>query len=149
MEPVTERLILVVEENPDHAQLIQAILQADEEPHQLMIVADETEAIEFLQGHGKYSNASRPDLILLNLNRAETSSSLKEQKILADIKANPQLRRIPIIVLTTSDDEADIFSSYALQGNCYVIKSTDLNQLSALIKRIKAFWLGIVTLPLE
>ena len=148
MELATERLILVVEENPQHAQLIQTALQADGELHQL-IVLNEEEAIEFLQGQGKYSNASRPDLILLDLNASGNLSNRKGQGILADVKANPQLRRIPIIVLTTSEDEADIFSSYALQGNCYVIKSTDLDQLSEVIKRIKAFWLGIVTLPLE
>lgn len=148
MELATERLILVIEENPQHAQLIQAALQADGEPHQLVVLNDE-EAIEFLHKQGKYSNASRPDLILLNLNASGNLSNQKGQEILADVKADPQLRRIPIIVLTTSDDEADILSSYALQGNCYVIKSVDLDQLSKAIKRIKAFWLGIVTLPLE
>ena len=148
MELATERLILVVEENPQHAQLIQAALQADGELHQLVVLNDE-EAVEFLQGQGKYSNASRPDLILLDLNASGNLSKRKGRGILADVKANPQLRRIPIIVLTTSEDEADIFSSYALQGNCYVIKSADLAQLSEVIKRIKAFWLGIVTLPLE
>ena len=112
--------------------------------HQVVSLHDGMQAIDFLHQRGEYTAASRPDLILLELNLPGKDG----REILAEIKASPQLRRIPIIVLTTADSEADIFNTYALQGNCHVVKSTDTDRLAKIIKRIEEFWFGIVTLPL-
>ena len=112
--------------------------------HQVVSLHDGIQAIDFLHQRGEYTAASRPDLILLELNLPGKDG----REILAEIKASHQLRRIPIIVLTTADSEADIFNTYALQGNCHVVKSTDTDRLTKIIKRIEEFWFGIVTLPL-
>lgn len=144
-ESPAQRLILVVEDNLEHTHLIKDALTANSGRHQIVAIADGMEAMDFLHRRGKYGDATRPDLILLDLNIPGKDG----RELLAEIKANPQLRRIPIVVLTISDHEEDIFQSYALQGNCYVIKSSNLEQLFQLVKRIEQFWLGIVTLPLE
>jgi len=144
-ESLAQRLILVVEDNLEHTHLIKDALTANSGRHQIMAIADGMEAMEFLHRRGNYKEATRPDLILLDLNIPGKDG----RELLAEIKADPQLRRIPVVILTISDHEADIFQSYALQGNCYVIKSSDLAQLFQLVKRIEEFWLGIVTLPLE
>lgn len=137
--------ILVIESNPDHAQLIQEVLSSNSIQHQIVTIADGLEALDFLHQRENYVSAARPDLVLLDLN----ISGKNGREILSEIKTNPQLKRIPIVVLTTSTEEADIFNSYAQQGNCYVIKSFDANQLFQVVKRIEEFWLGIVTLPVE
>ncbi|MEP0919319.1 response regulator [Leptolyngbya sp. DQ-M1] len=138
-----ERFILVLEENPEHTLLIQSAFQQD--AFQVKVIADGTSAINFLQRRGEYSEAPRPDLILLDLNLSGKSG----QEILTELKSDPKLRRIPVVILTSSDREEEIFQSYTLQGNSYVIKASDRDQLSQIIQRIKDFWLGIVTLPLE
>ncbi|MEP0983469.1 response regulator [Leptolyngbya sp. FACHB-17] len=138
-----ERFILVLEENPEHTLLIQSAFQQD--AFQVEVIADGTSAINFLQRRGEYSEAPRPDLILLDLNLPGKSG----QEILTELKSDPKLRRIPVVILTSSDREEEIFQSYTLQGNSYVIKASDCDQLSQIIQRIKDFWLGIVTLPLE
>jgi two-component system, chemotaxis family, response regulator Rcp1 len=99
--------------------------------------------MEYLHQVGAYVKAPRPDLILLDLHLPGKSG----REVLAELKASSVLKRIPIVILTTSDDEDDIFASYEFQGNCYVVKSIDLNRLAAIVQRIKDFWLGIVTLP--
>jgi chemotaxis family two-component system response regulator Rcp1 len=144
-ESLAQRLILVVEDNLEYTHLIKDALTANSGRHQIMAIADGMEAMDFLRRRGNYKEATRPDLILLDLNL----SGKDGRELLAEIKADPQLRRIPVVVLTLSDHEEDIFQSYALQGNCYVIKSSDLAQLFQLVKRIEEFWLGIVTLPIE
>ncbi|MBD1843860.1 response regulator [Cyanobacteria bacterium FACHB-63] len=138
-----ERFILVLEENPEHTLLIQSAFQQD--AFQVEVIADGTSAINFLQRRGEYSEAPRPDLILLDLNLPGKPG----QEILTEIKSDPKLRRIPVVILTSSDQEEDVFQSYALQGNSYVIKASDCDRLSQIVQRIKDFWLGIVTLPLE
>lgn len=140
-----ERLLLIVENNAKHADLIAEVLQGDLQQHQVKVVQDGVEAMRFLHRSGEYRGSPRPDLILLDLNLPGKDG----REVLAEIKADPQLKRIPIVVLTTSAKEEDIFKSYKLQGNCYVLKSQDLSQLLAIVKRIEEFWLGIVTLPLE
>jgi two-component system, chemotaxis family, response regulator Rcp1 len=140
-----ERLILVVENNPDHTHLIEDAFKENSRTHQIVAISDGVQALDFLHRQGNYTDATRPDLILLDLNLPGKDG----RELLAEIKADPQLRRIPIVVLTTSTNEEDIFRSYALQGNCYVIKSCELAQLFQLVKRIEEFWLGIVTLPGE
>jgi chemotaxis family two-component system response regulator Rcp1 len=144
-DPQSERFILVVEDNPDHIHLIETSFKESLVPHRLMAIADGQQAIDFLYRRGEHQTAPRPDLILLDLNLPGKNG----WEILAEIKGDRQLRRIPIVVLTTSANEDDISRSYALQGNCYVIKSSNLDQLFQLVKRIEEFWLGIVTLPVE
>lgn len=141
----TERLILVVENNLSHAQLIETALATQSDAYQVVIVRDGVQATNFLYQHGEYRDVTRPHLILLDLNLPNKDG----RSLLAEIKADDHLKRIPIVVLTASTDEDDIFTSYAMQGNCYVIKVEDLTQLSGIIKRIEEFWLEIVTLPLE
>ena len=140
-----ERLILVLEDNLDHTRLIKDALNENSFQHQIVAIADGTQAMDFLHRRGDYVDAPRPDLILLDLNLPGKDG----RELLAEIKADPRLRRIPIVVLTLSAAEEDIFKSYALQGNCYVIKSSDLEQLYQIVKHIEEFWFGIVTLPVE
>ena len=144
-ESSAERLILVVQDNPDHSRLIEEALNEKTGRYQIIAIADGVEAMDFLHRQGNYADATRPDLILLDLNLPGKDG----KELLAEIKADPQLRRIPIVVLTICANEEDIFRSYALQGNCYVIKSSDLEQLFQIVKRIEEFWLEIVTLPVE
>ena len=144
-ESPAQRLILVVEDSPEHTGLIKDALNEKSGQYQIVALADGVKVMDFLYRRGNYTDATRPDLILLDLNL----SGKDGREILAEIKADPKLRRIPIVVLTISDHEEDIFTSYALQGNCYVIKSSDLEQLFQIVKRIEEFWLGIVTLPIE
>jgi chemotaxis family two-component system response regulator Rcp1 len=141
----TQRLVLIVEDNPEHARLIQTAFEQNAGGPQMVAIADGNQALDFLHRRGSYSNAPRPDLILLDLNLPGRNG----QEVLSEIKADSQLKRIPIIVLTASASETDIFRTYALQGNCYVIKSSDLEQLFQIVRRIEEFWLGIVTLPVE
>ncbi|HEY9663679.1 MAG TPA: response regulator [Allocoleopsis sp.] len=144
-EHAVENFILVVENNTSHAQLIASALQRESTRRHLERVTTGEQALNFLRRRGDYANAPRPHLILLDLNLPECNGT----EILAEIKADPSLKRIPIVILTASENETDILRSYELQGNCYVIKATDLDQLFAIIKRIEGFWLGIVTLPTE
>ena len=140
-----ERFILVVEDNPEHSHQIAHALNESPVSYQIGTIADGTEALQFLRRQGSYEAAPRPALILLDLNLPGKDG----REILADIKGDPSLRRIPIVVLSSSGDEADIFNTYALHGNCYVIKSWHSDQLFHIVKRIEQFWLGIVTLPVE
>ncbi len=144
-ESLAERLILVVQDNPEHTDLIKAALNENSGRRKIVAISDGLQALDFLHRRGNYADARRPDLILMDLNLPEKDG----RELLAEIKADQQLRRIPIVVLTISANEEDIFRSYALQGNCYVVKSCDLEQLFQLVKRIEEFWLGIVTLPVE
>jgi CheY-like chemotaxis protein len=108
-------------------------------------VADGVEALEFLRREGRYSQAPRPDLILLDLNLPRKDG----REVLADIKADDNLRRIPVVVLTTSDAEEDILRAYNLNANCYITKPVDLDQFLRVVKTIEDFWLTIVKLPAE
>ncbi|HEY9762941.1 MAG TPA: response regulator [Trichocoleus sp.] len=145
MAAETKRLILVVDANPDHVHTIEQALKDNSEQYELVAISNSDQALDFLHQRGSYEAASRPDLILLELNLPEKDG----QTVLADIKATPSLRRIPIVILTLSDQKSDVFNTYALQGNSYVVKSSDLGQLYQLVKRIEDFWLGIVTLPVD
>lgn len=140
-----ERFILIVEDNPEHSRQIINALNENPVPYQIGTIADGAEALQFLRRQGAYQSAPRPALILLDLNLPGKDG----REILADIKGDASLRRIPIVVLSSSGDAADIFKTYALHGNCYVIKSWSSEQLFQIVKRIEQFWLGIVTLPVE
>lgn len=142
---VAERLILVIDGNPEHIRIVETTLQESQGSYRMVAIAQGAEALDFLHRRGDYEAASRPDLILLDLNLADMDGL----DVLADMKADAPLRRIPTIVFTSSDQADHVFKSYALQGNCYVLKSDDLNNLASVVKRIEEFWLGIVTLPVE
>ena len=140
-ESAPERSILLIDDDRDRAKLIETALQSFQ--HRVVTISGSVEAIDFLNRRGDYVNAPRPDLILLELNLPGDDG----QDLLAKIKADQQLRRIPIVVLTTAASEADIFSTYLLQGNCHIVKSTDLDKLCQIVQQIEEFWFGIVTLP--
>ncbi len=140
-ESAPERSILLIDDDRDRAQLIETALQSFQ--HRVVTIAGNIEAIDFLNRRGDYVNAPRPDLILFELNLPSNDG----QDLLAKIKTDPHLRRIPIVVLTTAATEADIFSTYLLQGNCHVVRSTELDKLCQIVHRIEEFWFGIATLP--
>ncbi|MGP1387764.1 MAG: response regulator [Thainema sp.] len=141
----TKRFILVLDHNPEHVDTIQRSLCSSGKPYHLETIGDGDRALDFLHRRDPYSEAAHPDLILLDLNLPGRNG----REILADIKTDSSLKRIPTIVFTVSDSDADILYSYTHQGNCYVVKSSDLEQLSQIVKRIEDFWLEIVTLPVE
>jgi two-component system, chemotaxis family, response regulator Rcp1 len=140
-EPISQRTLLLIEDDRERAQLIATTLQARE--HRIITIASGRETLDFLHRRGEYRDAASPDLILLELNLPDRDG----RDILAEIKSVPGLRRIPIVVLTTAASESDILNTYALQGNCHVIKATDVERLLTIVTRIEAFWLGLVTLP--
>jgi len=109
----------------------------------LSVVGDGEQALSFLNRRGAFSNAPRPDLIFLDLNLPRKDG----REVLAEIKANQDLRRIPVIVLTTSESDNDIKKAYELHANCYVKKPTDLDEYLSVIKACESFWLHVVRLP--
>ncbi len=135
--------ILLVEDSPSDTDLtIEALKEAKLRNH-LSVVEDGIEAMEFLRREGKYANAPRPDLILLDLNLPRKDG----REVLAEIKEDPDLKVIPVVVLTTSRAEQDVLRSYELQANCYITKPVDFEQFLEVIRSIEAFWLYVVTLP--
>ncbi len=139
------KIIFLVEDNRGDIRLIQEALKSSSVPHEVVTVRNGMDAMAFLNREGEYTDAPRPDLILLDLNLPRKDG----REVLAEIKADPQLRRIPVVVLTTSKNEEDIFQSYNLHVNCYITKSRNLSQLFEIVKGIEDFWLKIATLPSE
>ena len=135
--------ILLVEDNPGDVRLTQEALRDAKVRNKLHVVSNGVEALAFLRQAGQYSEALHPDLILLDLNLPQMSGS----EVLEQIKEDEQLRRIPVVVLTTSQAEQDIVKSYNLHANAYVVKPVDLEQFIIVIKSIESFWLEIVRLP--
>jgi len=113
--------------------------------NRVTVVGDGVEALSFLRRQGKYADAGQPDLILLDLNLPKKDG----RQVLAEIKADPGLKRIPIVVLTTSSAEEDILKTYDLHANCYVTKPVDLEQFMRVVKSIEDFWVTVVKLPSE
>ena len=140
-----QKTIFLIEDNKADIRLIQEALKTNSLPHQVVTVRDGVEAMNYLNQQGKYADTPRPNLILLDLNLPKKDGL----EVLAEIKSSPQLKRIPVIVLTTSKNHDDIFRSYDLHANCYIIKSRNLTQLFQTIKNIEEFWLSTATLPLE
>ena len=135
--------ILLVEDNPGDVRLtIEALKEAKVINH-LTVVKDGMEALAFLRRQGSYTAAPRPHLIVLDLNLPKKDG----REVLADIKADDNLKRIPVVVLTTSQDEQDVLKSYNLHANCYITKPVDLDQFVRVVRSIEDFWLGIVVLP--
>lgn len=137
--------ILLVEDNPADVRLTIEALREGKVRNTLHVAQDGVEAIEFLQRRGPHGEAPRPDLILLDLNLPKKDG----REVLAQIKADPALRSIPVVVLTTSAADADIVKSYDLHANCYITKPVDLDQFVQVVKSIDDFWLTIVRLPPE
>ena len=140
MRPVE---ILLVEDNPGDVRLTREALKEAKVINNLTVLKDGVEALAFLRQQGPYGGAVIPHLILLDLNLPKKDG----REVLAEIKADEKLKRIPVVVLTTSQDEQDVFKSYNLHANCYVTKPVDLEQFMTVVKSIEDFWLGIVMLP--
>ncbi len=135
--------ILLVEDNPGDVRLIHEAVKENRIANNMSVVWDGEEAMAFLRREGKYANAVRPDLILLDLNLPKKDG----REVLAEVKRDPELKRIPIVILTTSAAEQDVLKSYNLHVNCYITKPVDLDQFAIVVKAIENFWLTIVKLP--
>lgn len=135
--------ILLVEDNPGDVRLAQEALRDSKIPSRLNVVSDGEEAMAFLRQQGRYQGCPRPQLILLDLNLPRKDGC----EVLAEIKEDPLLRRIPVLVLTTSRAGQDVTRAYDLHANCYIAKPLDLDQYIAVVHSFEQFWLQIATLP--
>ncbi|MGA3128849.1 MAG: response regulator [Candidatus Korobacteraceae bacterium] len=135
--------ILLVEDNPGDVRLVQEALRESKIMNRLHAVSDGKEALAFLRRQGKYANATRPDLILLDLNLPRKDG----REVLSEIKADLELLRIPVVIVTSSKAEEDILKSYDQHANCYITKPMDLEKFVEVVKAIQNFWISIVTLP--
>jgi CheY-like chemotaxis protein len=135
--------ILMVEDNPGDVRLMREALRESKIINQLRAVSDGLEALAFLRKQGSYANASRPDLILLDLNLPRKDG----REVLSEIKADPDLRRIPVVIVTSSKAEEDILRSYNHYANCYITKPLDLEKFVEVVQAIQDFWISIVKLP--
>ena len=140
--PIT---ILLVEDNPGDVRLTMEALKDSKMHNDLNVTRDGVEALAFLRREGKFAHAPRPELILLDLNLPKKDG----REVLAEIKADKDLKRIPVVVLTTSQAEEDILRMYNLYANCFVTKPVDLDQFIKVVQSIEEFWLTIVRLPPE
>ncbi|EAZ89564.1 response regulator [Crocosphaera chwakensis] len=138
-----DKIILLVEDSKADIRLVQEVLKTSTVPHQLMIVRNGMDAMAYLRKEGEFNESPRPNLIILDLNLPRKDG----REVLAEIKSDPNLKRIPVIVLTTSSNDEDIQESYDLYVNCYITKSRNLKDLFKLVKGIESFWLDTVTLP--
>ena len=137
--------ILLVEDNPGDVRLTIEALREGKVHNNLHVVGDGVEALAFLHRQGPYEDAPIPDLVLLDLNLPKKDG----REVLEEIKADPHLRRIPVVVLTTSHAEQDVLRSYDLHANCYITKPVDLEQFINVVRTIEDFWLAVVTLPTQ
>jgi two-component system, chemotaxis family, response regulator Rcp1 len=135
--------ILLVEDNPGDARLAMEVLKEAKVRNNLHWTKDGVEALAFLRRERPYERKPRPDVILLDLNLPRKDG----REVLAEIKNDEELKRIPVVVLTISKDEEDIFRTYNLHANCYVTKPIDLDQFVKVVRSIEDFWLTIVKLP--
>jgi chemotaxis family two-component system response regulator Rcp1 len=135
--------ILLVEDNPGDVRLTQEALLEGKVKNRLFVAHDGVEAIEYLRRQGKYAEATMPDLILLDLNLPRKDG----RQVLEEIKADDELKVIPVVVLTTSAAEEDILRTYNLHANCYITKPVDLEQFLKIVRTIEDFWLSVVKLP--
>ncbi len=138
-------IILLVEDNPADVRLTQEGLKEAKVSNTLHAVANGKDALDFLHRRGEYSNAPRPDLVLLDLNLPGISGHV----VLADVKKTPDLLSIPVVVLTSSESEADIVKSYEEHANCFISKPVDFSSFLEIVSRIENFWFSIVRLPGE
>jgi len=135
--------ILLVDDNPGDVRLTLEAFKEGKLANNVNVVGDGIEAMEFLRREGKYVGAVRPDLVLLDLNMPKKDG----REVLEEIKSDPELRRIPVLVLTTSKAEEDILRSYDLHVNCYIQKPVDYNEFIDVLPSIEDFWFTAVVLP--
>lgn len=143
MVPVRNFEILLVEDNPGDVRLTQEALDEGGSRGKLSVVNDGVEALAFLRHQGRYGASARPDLILLDLNLPRRDG----REVLAEVKGDPDLRRIPVVILTTSQAEEDIIKSYDLHANAYVTKPVDFAQFVRVVQQIDEFFFTVVSLP--
>jgi chemotaxis family two-component system response regulator Rcp1 len=136
--------VLLIEDNPGDVRLIREGLKDSRIISRINVVEDGEEAMEYLRCSGRYAGVSHPDIILLDLNLPKKDG----REILAEIKQDPELRRIPVVVLTSSKAEQDIIRAYELHANCYLTKPLDLSEFTVMIQSFEQFWLSRVTLPI-
>ena len=139
----TQIEILLVEDSPSDQLLAKTALAAAKLPTRVHVVADGVEAMAFLRAEGKYHAAVRPDLILLDLNLPRKDG----RQVLAEIKASEELKRIPVVVLTTSQSEQDMHHAYGLHANCYIAKPVDFDDFKSALQSVQDFWFRTVRLP--
>lgn len=137
--------ILLVEDNPADVRLTKEALASAKVLHDLDVVEDGLEAVAFLHREPPYADAHRPDLILLDLNLPRKDG----REVLAEIKSNPSLLNIPVVILTSSRSDEDVFKTYDLHANGYIIKPVDIDQFFEAIKQVNEFWMSIVVLPTQ
>ncbi len=137
--------ILLVEDNPADARLTREAFKEGKVANNLNVVEDGVKAMSYLRQEGDYAGSIRPDIILLDLNLPRKDG----REVLAEIKEDPNLRRIPAIILTTSRAELDIMTIYNLHGNCFITKPVDLDRFIEVVKSIEDFWLSTVRLPAD
>jgi CheY-like chemotaxis protein len=135
--------ILLVEDSPGDVRLTIEALKKAKITNRLSVVADGVEAMAYLRKQGRYAGEPRPDVILLDLNLPKKDG----REVLAEVKADAELKRIPVVILTTSGAEEDILRSYDLHANCYITKPVDFQQFMSVVKSIEDFWLAVVKLP--
>ena len=135
--------ILLVDDNPADVDLTREALRDARLLNRVFVARDGIEALAFLRKEGAHENAPRPDLILLDLNMPRMDG----REFLSHVKADPALRRIPVVVLSTSEAEADVDKTYDLHANCFVTKPVDLDQFVEVAKSIEGFWFSLVKLP--
>jgi len=135
--------ILLVEDNEPDVVLTREAFREAKICNSLYVAEDGVEALDFLRKQGKYTNVPRPDLILLDLNLPRKDG----RAVLEEIKADPSLTSIPVVILTTSSDEKDVVRAYTSHANCYIIKPVDFLQFMNIVKTIEGFWLTVVRLP--
>jgi two-component system, chemotaxis family, response regulator Rcp1 len=135
--------ILLVEDNPGDVRLTREALKEGKVRNNLHVVEDGVKAVAFLRREAPYENAVRPDLVLLDLNLPKKGG----REVLEEVKGDPVLRNIPVVILTSSQAEQDIVRAYDLHANCYITKPVDLDQFITVVKTIEDFWFSIVKLP--
>jgi CheY-like chemotaxis protein len=135
--------ILLVEDSPGDVRLTMEALKEARVNNRLNVVGDGVEAMAFLLRQGQYAESPRPDLILLDLNLPKKDG----REVLAEIKVNPELMTIPVVVLTTSRSEEDVVRAYEYHANCYITKPVDFQQFLNVVRSIENFWLTVVKLP--
>ena len=135
--------ILLVEDNPGDVRLTIEALKEGKVANEINVAVDGIEALAFLRREGKYENAPKPDLILLDLNLPKKNG----REVLAEIKMNSHLKCIPVVILTSSQAEKDIVTTYNLHANCYITKPVDFEQFIQVVKSIENFWFKVVKLP--
>ena len=135
--------ILLVEDNPGDARLTIEAMREAKMSNRIHVAEDGVEAMEFLRNQGRFKDSPRPDLILLDLNLPKKDG----RAVLAEVKTDPALRRIPVVVLTTSRAEEDVLKAYDLHANAYVTKPVDLTQFMKIVAQIEEFWIKVVVLP--